>query len=99
MFMVHKIKITEKTFPFISDPAHGWVRVPMSVLKELGIESDITSYSYRKGGIAYLEEDVDAMTFIDAFKKKFGVKPKFVEKIVNRTQIRNYPIYHEFKSD
>jgi len=97
--MVHKMKLTEKTFPFISDPAHGWVKVPMSVLKELGIESDITSYSYRKGDIAYLEEDVDAMKFIDAFEKKFGVKPKFEERIVNRTQIRNYPSYHEFKSD
>ena len=46
--MVHKMKLTEKTFPFISDPAHGWVKVPMSVLVELGIDKEITSYSYRK---------------------------------------------------
>jgi hypothetical protein len=94
--MVHRFK---KTFTFIEDPAHGWVKVPISVLKELGIESDITSYSYRKGDYAYLEEDVDAVKFIDAFKKKFGVEPKFNERLVDRTRIRDYPSYHEFQSD
>ena len=55
---------------FHSDAGHGWMAVKLSELKMLGIEADISSYSFVKGKTAYLEEDVDAMAFINAAKAK-----------------------------
>jgi len=53
-----------------SDASHGWIAVKLSELKMLGIENDITNFSYIKGKTAYLEEDQDAITFIKAMKAK-----------------------------
>jgi|TARA_B100000085_G_scaffold230990_1_gene217667 hypothetical protein len=53
-----------------SDAGHGWLAVKLADLKMLGIESDITDFSYIKGKTAYLEEDKDATTYINAMKAK-----------------------------
>jgi hypothetical protein len=53
---------------FHSDPGHGWLAVKLNELKMLGIENDISTYSYVKGKTAYLEEDCDAPRFIKAAK-------------------------------
>lgn len=53
-----------------SDPGHGWLAVKLSEIKMLGIETEISSYSYVKGKTAYLEEDCDAGKFIKAMKSK-----------------------------
>ena len=55
---------------FHSDPGHGWMAVKLSELKMFGIEDKISSYSYVKGKTAYLEEDCDAVTFIQAAKAR-----------------------------
>jgi hypothetical protein len=55
---------------FHSDNGHGWMAVKLNELKMFGIEDKISSYSYVKGKTAYLEEDCDAMTFIQAAKAK-----------------------------
>ena len=34
-----------KTFDFISDPGHGWLKVPHRLLAELAIADQITTYS------------------------------------------------------
>lgn len=34
-------------FQFYADPGHGWVEVKRELLKELGIEDKISSYSYQ----------------------------------------------------
>ena len=64
------------TFTFHSDAGHGWVEVPMAVLKELEIADKITSYSYLRDKTAYLEEDCDAGTFLKAYAAKHGATPK-----------------------
>ncbi|MCP4420271.1 MAG: hypothetical protein GY805_27005 [Chloroflexi bacterium] len=51
---------------FISDPGHGWLRVPLKDIAALGIEGDISPYSFIDGRYAYLEEDCDYTVFIDA---------------------------------
>lgn len=51
---------------FMHDPAHGWLRVPLSDLDELGIRNQITAYSYLDDRFAYLEEDCDYETYINA---------------------------------
>jgi len=68
--------VMEKVFH--SDPGHGWMAVKLSELKMFGIEDKISSYSYVKGKTAYLEEDVDAMAFINAAKAR-GIEVKIKE--------------------
>ena len=84
-------------FHYYSDPGHGWLKVKISLLEELGIADKISSYSYMMGEHAYLEEDADASLFIDTMRKA-GKPYEFVEhctKADNRSAIRNYQRYNE----
>ena len=81
-----------KKYIYTQDPAHGWVRVLRSELKRLGIEKDITCYSYENGKYVYLEEDCDASTFIKAKEAK-GEVFECVSKYVDKTAIRSYGSY------
>lgn len=58
-----------QTFTFYTDPGHGWVEVPRSLLNELDIADKITPYSYQRGDDVFLEEDCDLSTFADAMEK------------------------------
>jgi hypothetical protein len=59
-------------FKYIQDPGHGWLEVPRNLLTKLGIEYDITAYSYIDRSRAYLEEDCDMSLFLKAFKDQVG---------------------------
>lgn len=104
------IKITNLTF--YSDPGHGWLKVPIKELKKLGIENDISSYSYMMGDYAYLEEDSDLSTYITALMKDNGYpeerRQEFLEFFRNhvkqqytdrQSKIRNYPRYEIFSDE
>ncbi len=70
-------KIAHKlTFNFHSDAGHGWLAVKLALVRELGLASEISPYSYMQGQTAYLEEDCDATKFINAFKTRFGIEPQ-----------------------
>jgi len=56
-------------YDFYADAGHGWLKVPISKLKELGIENKISLYSYIKNNNAYLEEDCDVSVFCDAIRE------------------------------
>jgi hypothetical protein len=56
----------------VDTPAHSWLRVPLSELDALGIRDNITEYSYEDDLYAYLEEDCDLTTFIEAKERKHG---------------------------
>jgi hypothetical protein len=79
---------------FHTDPGHGWLEVKYSELKELGIEEKISSYSYVKDNVVYLEEDCDAAVYLDAMKAK-GVEIKLIELIQRDDyhEIRQYKSY------
>ena len=59
---------------FISDPGHGWMRVPLVDIAALGIETAVSTCSYIDGQFAYrsaevttsLEEDCDCAVYLDA---------------------------------
>lgn len=53
-------------YTFHYDPGHGWLEVPLSELRKLGIADKISIYSYMSGDVAYLEEDCDAPLFMGA---------------------------------
>lgn len=83
----------QKTFTFYSDPAHGWVKASKALLKELGIADLISSYSYERGGDAFLEEDCDASLLVRKLQE-LGIEPKFVYKYADRnSKIRGYNSY------
>ena len=51
---------------FISDPGHGWLEVPKSLCKKLGLGTDFPS----RGNFCYLEEDAECFDFDRAAKRK-----------------------------
>jgi hypothetical protein len=81
------------TFNFYTDPGHGWLEVPKHLLVELRIQWDISSHSYMKDHLAYLEEDLDASIFSRAYESKHGVRPSIDEVYQEVTPIRNYERY------
>lgn len=78
---------------FFADPGHGWLRVSMADLRALGIAGKITEYSYRNGDQAYLEEDLDAGTFLDAAQAA-GWEINHVYLHQDETPIRGYRRYY-----
>lgn len=84
-----------RTFDAISDPGHGWLKVPCKLLCELGITKAITPYSYVKGEYAYLEEDCDLSTFMNAMREQrpdteIKQRPRIADK---SSRVRNYSGY------
>lgn len=59
---------------FLSDPGHGWLRVPLTDIAILNLETKITPYSYIIGDFAYLEEDCDAPLY-DQVRAQQGHSP------------------------
>ena len=81
--MKKTLEFMKEPINYICDPGHGWIAVPMEVIKELGIEDKISSCSYKRKGIAYLEEDCDAGLFVDVVKRELalmGVELKFNQR-------------------
>lgn len=74
------------------DPGHGWLRVQRDELIHLGIANQITHYSYLDGEWAYLEEDFDMGTFLDA-KQAAGESVEIESRHVVSTLIRGYRRY------
>ncbi len=83
----------EKTYRFFSDPGHGWLEVDYHDLLELGIEGQISRYSYRKGRLVYLEEDCDFAVFLGAFQERFETSPLIAETYQDDTPIHNMQPY------
>lgn len=95
-------KYNERNYTFFSDPGHGWLQVPLSELKELGIENEITPYSYEKDGYVYLEEDADLSTYLNAIRKAYNIPSDykfsgFRDSYSDNTPIRNYRSYEPKK--
>ena len=69
-------------FDFLSSPSHGWLIVTLSNLAAVGLtEADITPYSYRNGNHLGLEEDVDARTFLAAYKARTGREAEIIDDL------------------
>jgi hypothetical protein len=86
--MAKKISIT-----VFSDSGHAWARFPKAKLVKLGIANKISHYSYQKGANAFLEEDCDLRTLVNALCDR-GYEIKFNESHTNKqSKIRNYSSY------
>jgi len=84
-----------KNLIFFSDAGHAWLKVKKSILKDLGIAEQITSYSYQFGEFAYLEEDHDLSVFVNAIgrEKWQAIKDIIPVKISEFSRIRTYARY------
>jgi hypothetical protein len=85
--------MAKSTFDFVSDPSHGWLKVPMAELERLGIVDQISIYSYVRGDMAYLEEDDDAGVFKQAREARnepFSIK---VHSRNKQSRIRSYQMF------
>ena len=75
------------------DPGHAWAVVPRRLLIKLGIEDQVSPYSYQRMEMAYLEEDCDLSLFMSAMQKH-GISVSFDEHHGNkRSRIRGYNSY------
>jgi hypothetical protein len=82
------------TIPYYQDLAHGWARVSIGLLHGLKIAGDITPFSYRRGGYAYLEEDCDLSRLMQAAQAA-GITIKLKIFHTNKTsKIRSYDQYY-----
>ena len=80
-------------YTYYTDAGHGWLEVEKKELIELGIDNIISYHSFEKGGLVYLEEDVDVGVFVVAYKNKYGVSPQHKDVYEERSSIRNYDHY------
>lgn len=79
---------------FYSDPGHAWLKVGYNELVELGIEADISPFSYRDGDDVYLEEDCDVGKYIVASNRN-GIGINFDTARTNdESIIRSYDRYY-----
>lgn len=80
-------------FDFYADPGHGWMKVPLSLIKKLGVQKNISTYSYVRNAHAFLEEDRDAGVVIKALREQ-GREVGFREHVADkRSKIRSYACY------
>lgn len=88
-------KIRSRSFTLYTDPGHGWLKVSKKMLRDLNVADKITQYSYTKNEYAYLEEDLDADTFLKAYYAVTGFTGIFIKcKHTNRSsRIRSYESY------
>lgn len=69
-------------FTFLASSYHGWLIVTPDELAAVGLtEADITPYSYRRGDHLGLEEDVDAHTFLEAYKARVGRDAEIIDDL------------------
>ena len=81
------------TFLYRADAGHGWLIVSKEWLQRVGLsEADITPFSYHRPDAdqVALEEDLDAQTFLDAYKAKIGTMPDIADQM-DGSSIRNWP--------
>ena len=77
------------TKKFYFDSAHGWLEVHYEELKDLEILDRITHWSYRDDEKVYLEEDIDAGTYVDAVKEQQGLEIKTISLDIRDNHLRN----------
>ena len=83
------------TLNYYMDLGHGWVKIHLDKLKDVGIKrEDISHYSYLKGKHVYLEEDCDLNRLYQACDK-LNITIKLREYHTDkRSKIRSYQAYY-----
>ena len=84
------------TLNYYQDPSHGWVRIDLQKLIDLGIHDKISNYSYVRKNHAYLEEDNDLATLYKACDNN-GIGLVLRDHHTNKSsKIRSYESYGRY---
>jgi hypothetical protein len=70
------------TIIFHEDPGHGWLQVPITLAKKLGIEANISGYSYMDSKFYYLEEDCDITALTNGLGLCYKTDPKLYRMFI-----------------
>ena len=82
------------TFDLVTDASHGWLKVPVAELERLNIVEDITTHSYVRNDMAYLEQDVDLGQFLVAREAEGNPVKRIKEHSRNgQSRIRKYAMF------
>jgi hypothetical protein len=90
---IYKAIDAQGSYVYHQDSAHGWLEVPDRELQIMGLQEQITPYSYLHQGKAYLEEDLDMRTFLDIRRllpKPYVIHNNYMDGICF---IQEYPAY------
>jgi len=85
-------------YVFYDTEGHGYLEVTYDEIVDLGIEEEISNYSYtnNKGDKVYLEEDADLGLFLKKKKIDFedlNYRTKYVDSSYFDVEGLNYPFY------
>ena len=91
----------DHVFTFYSDPAHGWLEMPVSIVRELNMGMcQISEFSYynKKTKLVYIEQDCDLLNVKREYEKKFKQKLLDPDRVVHidldeNNFIRKLPSY------
>ena len=91
----------DHVFKFYSDPAHGWLEMPVSIVRELNMGMcQISEFSYynKKTKLVYIEQDCDLLNVKREYEKKFNQKLLEPDRVVHidldeNNFIRKLPSY------
>lgn len=77
---------------FISDPGHGWLRVPFEDVLASPALSSISEFSFIDDDerYAYLEEDCDATVYLNSLEFQPPIEYRHVERF--RRPARRFPV-------
>ena len=76
-----------------TDAGHGWFKVDRALLEKLGIDGDISTFSYQRKNSVYLEEDCDAGRLFKALDDR-KIAWTYKESHTDKTsKIRGYDRY------
>ena len=97
----------DHVFTFFSDPAHGWLEMPVSIVKELNLGMcQISEFSYynKETKLVYVEQDCDLINVKREYEKKFNQKLLDHDRIVHidldeNNFIRKLPSYVTITSE
>lgn len=81
------------TFNFFNDPGHGWLEVPVELIRRYDLRYKISICSYMTQSHVYLEEDYDANLLLDKLRDE-GVTFSLVNfHDDEESEIRGYAWY------
>lgn len=82
-------RAARRLYRFFEDPGHGWLEVPRADVVASGARISKCSYYDPATDMAYLEEDCDALSFLQAT----GATPECIGETVESAMPRRLPAY------
>ena len=84
-----------RIFRFVSDPGHGYLRVKLEDLVKYGVDKKISGFSFKSDRFAFLEEDLDMSTFLNALLDSGDTYDIKVSTTNNPASCRRLPRFPE----